>query len=170
MVQARVIAMTLLAGLPTAGCSSLEAYVAEQNRVPPPDVVAPDPIELRLAEAAEDAARALDTLARIERVRTPPPPMDSAPDAPPELQRLVSIDWTGPIEPLAARIAERAGYAFSTVGAAPSIPLIVRLAVEQRTVIDLLRSLSLQLGNRASIVLDANRRVVELRYETRPGG
>ncbi len=132
---------------------------------PEVDIIAPDPVELRLAEAAEQASAALDTLARIERVRTPPREMDPIENVPPELAQPMSIDWVGPVEPIIARLAERAGYSFATLGRRPPVEVIVRVRGEQRALIDMLRDIALQAENRANLLVDARRGLVELRYK-----
>ena len=55
------------------------------------------------------------------------------------------------------------------LGAPPPVPPVVALDVENRPVIDILRDVGLQLGSRADIRVDSNRRMVELQYAPNTG-
>lgn len=133
-------------------------------------VAEPDGVALRLADAADRASTALETLASVEQARTPGAVVTSIPDAPAELRRTISVDWVGPIEPVAQRLADRAGYKFQTLGEKPPVPIVVSLKTVQKPVIEALRDLGLQSGRRADIVVDAQRRVVEIAYAPVTGG
>ena len=62
-------------------------------------VAEPDPVALRLSAAVDKASAALQTLASVEQARNPGANLQMPPSAPVELRRMVSVDWTGPIEP-----------------------------------------------------------------------
>lgn len=132
---------------------------------PDPQLVAqPDSVTLRLAQAADRAANALDNLAAIEQVRTPTDLPPLAASAPPELRRSVTVNWIGPVEPLAKQLADRASYQLKTTGNAPETPVIVSLNVRNQAVIESLRDVGLQLGGRANLRVDAQQKIVELSY------
>ena len=133
---------------------------------PQPQLVAePDQVTLRLAQAADRAANALDTLASVEQVRTPTelPPLTA--DAPPELRRSITFDWYGPVEPLVKTLADRASYRVVVTGNAPESVIIVTLKARNETVIEALRDVGLQMGTRAQINVDANQKTIELADE-----
>lgn len=117
-----------------------------------------------LADAADKASSALEALAAIEQAQRPKIQVDTVPNAPPELARGVTIKWIGPVEPVARKMAETADYRFMTLGDEPPVPIIVNIDVENARVIDILRSIGLQLGQRADIKVDGGTRVVELHY------
>src|SRR5690242_17571822 len=73
-------------------------------------VAEPDPVALRLTSAVDKASAALQTLASVEQARNPGVSLQMPPSAPRELRRIVSVDWVGPIEPIAKSLADRAGY------------------------------------------------------------
>ncbi len=154
--------------LATGACADSGLGGVFERTAERPRVTAPDPVEERLADAADQAAGALQTLAAIEQARTPTAPVPSVANAPAELRRLVTIDWVGPIAPIAERLAERAGYSFNTIGDAPTVPIVVTLRIQDRPLIDVLRDIGLQAGNRASLAVDANLRRVEVRYGPTP--
>ena len=134
----------LLAGL-LAGCVS---WAPEPPTV---DVAArPDPAEMRLIEAAERAERALASLARALPAPDPASAMAGLDTVPAALRAPVTLDWTGPLETLAAALASRAGYRFLVAGRAPARPLIVAVEADGRPLIAVLRDAGLRAGGAAT--------------------
>lgn len=133
-------------------------------------VAEPDPVALRLAAAVDKASSALQTLASVEQARNPGISVQAAPDAPRELRRTISIDWVGPIEPLTRTLADRAGYKVQVNGDKPPVPVVVSVTAREKSVVEVLRDLGLQAGLRADIVVDTERRIVELNYAPVSGG
>ena len=127
-------------------------------------VAEPDPLGLRLAAAVDKASSALETLASVEQARNPGASVQSVPYAPQELRRTISLKWVGPMEPAIQRLADRAGYEMQVNGDMQPAPVIVTLNVTQKMVIDVLRDVGLQAGQRADVVVDPERRIVELNY------
>lgn len=144
-------------GLALIGCEALP-------RSEPQLVVEPNRVDLRLAEAADRTVKAMEVLAEVEQAKNPVPLAQRLDDVPPELRRTVTITWVGPVEPIAKRMAERAGYRFTALGAAPAIPVIVRVDVVNQPIIDVLRDIGLQMHGRGSVVLDGQNRLVEVNY------
>jgi defect-in-organelle-trafficking protein DotD len=132
-------------------------------------VAAPDRVTAMLAEAADRASIAIETLAAVEQARSPDIAVGPISDVPPELDRALTVNWIGPVEPIAMKVANRAGYAFQSVGNPPPVPIVVSLDVENKPVIDILRSIGLQLGVRADIRVDEQRRMVEVHYAPNTG-
>jgi defect-in-organelle-trafficking protein DotD len=117
-----------------------------------------------MAQAADRASVAMETLAAVEQARSPGIAVAPIADAPPELQRAMTISWTGPVEPLAKKLADRAGYSFQSMGEAPPVPIVVTVNVENMPIIDIMRSVGLQLGVRADLKVDGSNRIVEIHY------
>lgn len=135
-----------------------------------PQVVAtPDKVSAQLAEAADRASVALETLAAVEQARSPGIAVAPIESAPPELRRAITVNWVGPVETIAKTLAARASYSFNVIGNTPTAPVVVSLDVENKPVIDVLRNIGLQLGMRADIRVDATRRVVEIHYAPNAG-
>jgi len=161
--------MPAMLGLALAGCGGGDGGGSFSFLRPADDIAitAPDPVEERLANAAGEASRALATLAAIEQARTPNADVAQVSGAPAELQRAVTVQWNGPIVPITERLAQRAGYRFRVLGVAPPVPVVVNINARQMPVIEVLRDLGLQAGTRADIAVDAQSRVVEVRYRER---
>lgn len=135
-----------------------------------PVAMIPDPAEARLIEAAERAERALAALARS----LPAPVLESGlPDAdslPAALRRPVTVDWSGPIETLAAMLARLAGYRFAEAGQPPARPLIVAVEAENEPLIAVLRDAGLRAGGAATLTVDAANETVLLDWTSRALG
>lgn len=133
-------------------------------------VAEPDPVALRLSAAVDKASAALQTLAAVEQARTPSASLQMPPSAPVELRRIVSVDWTGPVEPIVRTMADRAGYQLRVNGDKPQAPLVVSIMAREKSVIEVLRDIGLQAGQRADIVVDPSRKLVEVNYAALAGG
>ena len=141
---------------------------AQETELAPPAAARPNPAETRLAEAAERAEAALTMLARIRTAETSLPVVELPLEVPVALRRPVTIDWIGPVETLAERLAAYAGYRFAVEGAGPSRPLIVAVEVRAAPVIEVLRDAGLQAGDAATLTVDAEERSVRLDWAAAP--
>ncbi|MCL4678669.1 MAG: DotD/TraH family lipoprotein [Alphaproteobacteria bacterium] len=150
------------------GCGSSSSKAAFSGGSPQL-VASPDKVTAMLAESADRASAALETLAAVERARTPATTLSPIDNVPPELARAVTVNWVGPIEPIAKTLADRAGYGFLVLGNTPSTPVVVSLDVENRRVVDSLRDIGLQLGMRGDVRVDAKSRMVEIYYAPNAG-
>jgi defect-in-organelle-trafficking protein DotD len=156
-------------------CASLVLLTAcdtparEFSNAHPQLVAQPDTVSAMLADAADRAANSLETLAAVEYARGPGVAVGPVGNAPTELRRAVTVNWVGPVEPLAKMLAERAGYNFLTVGGPPVVPVVVSIDAENTPVIEVLRNIGLQLGMRGDIKVDGSGHVVELHYPPNTG-
>lgn len=132
-------------------------------------VASPDKVSMMLANAADRASISLETLAAVEQSRSPDVSVGPIDNAPAELRRAITVNWVGPVAPIAHKLASRAGYAFQSIGTPPPVPLVVSVDVENMPVIDVLRSLGLQLGVRGDVRVDGRLRMVEIHYSPNSG-
>lgn len=170
-VAAAVLA-SVLAG-PLAGCVSWAPEPPAVDVAAQPNAAETLVPELRLIEAAERAELALALLARTLPApdggtpRDPAsrmPRLDRVPEA---LRSPVSLDWTGPVEALAAGLARRAGYRFAQAGRPPARPLIVAVEADGEPLIAVLRDLGVRAGGAATLTVDAARQTVLLDWAGR---
>lgn len=166
MVRPSSLKILLASILLLGGCETATQTFSGDS---PQLVAAPDSVSAMLADAADRAATSLETLAAVEYARTPGVAVNTIGEAPPELRRSITVNWVGPVEPITKTLADRAGYNFLTIGNTPPIPVVVSLDVENRPVIDVMRDIGLQLGMRADVKVDAERRVVEIHYAPNSG-
>jgi defect-in-organelle-trafficking protein DotD len=127
-------------------------------------VATPDSVTVRLADAADKAADALQSLSSVEQYRTPAPAPAIAPIPTDALASPLAVDWTGPIEPLLKRLAARTAYQYKTQGSPPAAPIDVTVNVADQPIIDTLRDIGLQAGSRANLTVDSNAHVIQLTY------
>lgn len=164
--MARFFPLSVLTlSLMLSACSGIDKFSNDTPQI----VAAPDNVTAMLADAADRASNALETLAAVEAARSPDAGVAPVGDAPVELRRAVSVNWVGGVEPITKTLADRAGYKFMVVGAAPPSPVIVSLDAENKPVIEILRDIGLQIGMRGDIKVDSNQRLVEIHYPPNTG-
>jgi defect in organelle trafficking protein DotD len=144
-----------------SGCESSSTSFSGGS---PQIVASPDKVTAMLADSADRASNALETLASVERARTPAASSSPLDNVPAELRRAITVNWIGPIEGITKTLADRAGYGFLVIGSTPSTPVVVSLDVENGRVVDALRDIGLQFGMRGDVKVDARRKVVEVHY------
>lgn len=124
-----------------------------------------DDAETKLVEAASSVSKSLNQLADIEMAMYPslklPHPNNPAAIG---MQHLASVDWNGPAEPLLQKIALASHYRLRVLGTKPPIPAIVSVSKKNKPLADILRDVTYQTVNKASIVVYPGSHVIELRY------
>ncbi|KTD64391.1 type IVB secretion system lipoprotein DotD [Legionella spiritensis] len=120
---------------------------------------------IKLAEAASSVSDSMLEMAKVEKVIKPPKKDNTLtiPNAY-SLQARASVDWSGPIEELTARVAKAAHYRIRVLGKAPAVPVLISLDVKDESLAEILRNIDYQAGKRASLHVYPNSQVVELRY------
>jgi defect-in-organelle-trafficking protein DotD len=166
----RAIIKISVAAFLLAGCSSWDRMWSSdssyQLEAGTPIATQPDIVSIKLAQAADRASKALDTIANIEQQKNPsvaPMQKDFA-SASPSMMQPVTLRWSGPVEQVARVLAERAGMRFRASGRAPGVPLVVNIDAFQQPILHVLRDIGLQAGSRADLLVDQNEGVVEVRY------
>ena len=126
---------------------------------------ASDPVALRIAEAADKAATALQDLARVEQTRRPPMPEPATSGAPDELQGAVTVNWVGDAEPLVRNLATRLNYDVSTYGTKPVVPVIVRVNQQNRPLVEALQTIGEQGTEFLDLIVDPVGARIEIHYK-----
>ncbi|MFJ1269444.1 type IVB secretion system lipoprotein DotD [Legionella lytica] len=150
----------LIASILLASCKSTGVFFKK-----PPVNNPSDDATIKLAEAAVSVSDSMHEMARIEKVVVPPHKDNilTIPNAY-NLQARASVDWSGPIEELTARIAKAAHYRMRILGKSPAIPVLISLTVKDQSLAEILRDIDYQAGIKAFIHVYPNSQVVELRY------
>jgi defect-in-organelle-trafficking protein DotD len=144
--------------------SVLLVAACEKNTTIIPVATEPDIVTVKLAQAADKASAALDSIAGIEKYKNPAPPSEDYSHAPPSLMQPVTLRWSGPVELVTRTLAERAGYKFRVKGNIPAVPLSVNVDVYQQPILHVLHDIGLQAGHRADLSVDAISGVIEVAY------
>lgn len=124
-----------------------------------------DDAAIKLAEAAVSVSDSMHQMAQIEK-NIIPPSLDNTLTIPNayNLQARASVDWSGPIEELIARIAKSAHFRYRVLGKSPSLPVLISLNIKDQSLAEILRDIDYQAGKKADIHVYPNSQVVELRY------
>ena len=158
-----LVTLSLLMGVLVGGCSSSRRGVSSRDR----DLQALRSAESRLADAAASVSNSLTELAAIEKSAagktSKPGGLIDAEVA--GMNQLVSIDWSGAVEPLVKKLSSVCKYKFKVLGKAPGIPVLVSITAKDRTVIDLLRDINFQSATKADIEIYPASKLIELRYK-----
>lgn len=118
-----------------------------------------------LTEAASSVSRSLVQLAEIQESAHPITQLSQGPSpASYGMGADVSIDWSGPIEPLIKQIAMVTHYRVRILGSLPSVPIVITLSESNVPIADALRDAAYQCGKRANIVVYPETKVIEIRY------
>lgn len=121
--------------------------------------------DIALTEAAVSVSNSLGKLAEIQQAMHPQARLPEPPNAARiGLSDLASVDWTGPVEPLARKVANIAHYRLRVLGRAPAIPIIVSITAKDTPLADILRDIGFQAEQQASLTLYPSSHVIELRY------
>lgn len=146
--------MTLLL---ITGCSSTTKK--------PPQNAPSDDASIKLAMAANSVSDSMLELARIQKEVTPPH-ADNTMTIPHayNMQAHATVDWSGPIDEVAMRVAKAAHYRLRVLGKKPAIPVLVNVSARDESLAEILRNLDYQAGKKADIHVYPRAKVVELRY------
>ncbi len=131
--------------------------------------VDPDPVGLRLAQAAERATQAQNKMAQIESFRTPLPTQDGLGTSLPGTAQITSVTWTGPIDQITRTLSEMAGLSFKVTGKEPPLPMIVSVNAHQEPISKILQDIGAQAGRRADLIIDPTNRTLDLHYAPTDG-
>ena len=91
------------------------------------------------------------------RVETP-----STPVVPEDLQRIVSFDWSGPLDQGVAKLAASIGYTFYTSGPPNLKPLLVSIQINSVPVYRVFHTLGEEAGASATVLVDPQTHQVQV--------
>lgn len=146
------------------GCSSTTP-VTSTNSVPTSVNPPADDAAIQLTEAATSISQSLTDLTSIEKAIAPPINCKRLPyPTSSDMNQLVSIDWSGPIEPLLRRIALMCDYKVRIIGRRPAIPVLVTISAKNTPVGYIIRDANFQAASKAGVWVYPGIRTIELRY------
>jgi len=124
-----------------------------------------DASAIQLTEAAVSVSQSLSELAAIEKTATPASKLNNLTDpSTNNLPGAVSVDWSGPVEPLLTKLGAMSGYRVRLLGVKPAIPVIITLNAKETPLAHLLRDIDYQCGHRAKLLVYPSQKIIELRY------
>lgn len=160
----KLLVVGLIAILMCGCASKTEEIKTKVITYYPQDAGAAD-ARIKMSEAAVSVSDSLNQLAAIEKATHPKeklkPPLNADSIG---LGALASVDWTGPVEPLVAQLAQAGHYKYRVVGRRPAVPVLVAVYAYNMPLGDILRDTNYQAGKKADIVIYPSQRIIELRY------
>lgn len=142
-------------------CLALTLLGCATRPVTPPVT---DDASIKLAEAAASISQSLTRLNAIEKAAFPVREKQLPYPTSYDMNQMVSIDWSGPIEPLLQRISGLCNYKLRVIGRRPAIPVLVTLSARDTPVGYIIRDANFQAGKKAVVAVYPAIRVIELRY------
>jgi len=129
-------------------------------------------VDTGINDAAQQAAASLQTIAAIEKSRYPHDatlPFSNVHS--PDLDRFVSVNWYGQIQPLLQQVANQIQYELQVYGKPPQMPILVHIddTANKTSAINVVRNADLQAGNNVEILVYPKMKVISLRYVTHGG-
>jgi defect-in-organelle-trafficking protein DotD len=134
----------LAAALLAAGCAGIQPVptTVATPGMPNPEEALQQSVQHVDAEMAE-LGRLLPTVAQAVQ-----------PVMPEDLQRLVSFEWSGPLDQAVAKLAASVGYTFFTTAPANSQPLDVAIRLSAVPAYQVFQTLGAEAGTRATVQVD----------------
>ena len=144
-----------LIALMLSGCSTLVPIAAD---VDSPGM--PNP-EVALQKSLDETSHELTRIGAIEPVRAvaAKPPIVAG-----ELDRVVSLQWDGPLDGAVKRLAETIRYRTAISGNAPEGVVNVTVDPAPRRVYDILQALGDEVGAQATVRVDQQHQLIEVIY------
>lgn len=153
MDTAKIISLAL--GILLAGCASTHTQTSPAD----------DDATVKLAEAASSISQSLSDLKGMEKATMPPINNKNLPyPTSYDMGQPISVDWSGPIEPLLQRIAWMNNYHLRVIGSRPAIPVLVTISAKNTPLGYVIRDANFQAGTKASVNVYPGIQVIELRY------
>ena len=78
----------------------------------------------------------------------------NTPVIPEDLQRIVSFQWSGPLDQAVAKLAQSVGYTFYTTAPSNAQPISVTIQISEVPAFQVFRALGEEAGTRATVQVD----------------
>ena len=154
------LALCILSGVGLTGCANNQKVYGQNQKSPEESSIRP-----QLEIIASSIEHSLLTLAETQE-----PYQNQAINTAPLITNAggmggtVTLDWSGPIEPLLQKVASYTQYKVKVLGNEPAVAVIVSVTGKKMLVADVIKSAGLQAGKRANIVVYPTTKIIELRY------
>ncbi len=162
-----IIIASAAATLALAGCEStvkneVNLHYVATNKAPAE--LNNQDAQVQLAEAATSVGKSLQQLSAMQMAATPQANVPDIDARTTGMTQTASLDWYGPVLPLLEQIGKASGYKVQVLGNAPAIPVIVSISVNNQVMADILRNVTYQVQNKASIKVYPAKKIIELQY------
>ena len=145
--------------------SLILAACAPSTETPPSG---PDPVELKLAEALADTARANAAVAKFEQSALPPAEETKTRGSQGESPEF-EINWTGPLVPLLHSLASHGGYSVEAEGDPPANPPVITVTGFRGSLADAVGKINRSLFGIGRVTVDHDQWKIKLTHAERTG-
>lgn len=159
----------LITSLLLSSCGSSKKIVDLKLKYIPADrapaQITDEQAQAQVAEAATAIGQSLQALSAVQMTIHPPQRLNKPFD--PHaigMDKMASIDWTGPAEPILKEVAYAANYRLRVIGKKPALPVLVSINIENQPLADILRNITYQIVMKATVAIYPKSRTIELRY------
>ena len=128
----------------------------------------PDPVELKLAEALADTARANANVAKIEQSALPVAEEAKPREAEGESPEF-EINWTGPLVPLLHSLASHTGYSVEAEGAPPANPPVITVTGFRGPLAGAVRKINNSLFGIGRVTVDHDQKMIRFIHADQTG-
>ena len=158
-----VLFLVVILAVGSIGCSSRQRTYS--SCIKTRDLSIKQEAESKLADAADSISVSLTELAAIEKSNQKKSKLRSPIDSEMVgMNQLISMDWSGPVEPLIRKIASICKYDVKVLGTELGVPILVSITVKNTSVADVLRDINFQCATKANIEIYPSSKIIELRY------
>ena len=118
-----------------------------------------------IRETAVTASKSIQSLSVLEHSSKPDVKKKPAPNpVKTGLDQRVTIEWTGPVEPLIEKLAKNAHYRVNFLGQKPVAPILVSVNRSNAYMADVIQDVAYQVQRFADLSIVASEKLLELRY------
>lgn len=118
-----------------------------------------------ISETALSASKSIQSLSALEHAAKPEVKKKPAPNPiKTGLDQRVTIEWTGPVEPVLEKLAKNAHYRVNLLGQPPVAPILVSVNRSDAYLADVIQDIAYQVQRFADVSVNASEKLIELRY------
>ena len=118
-----------------------------------------------IRETAITASKSIQSLSVLEHASKPDVKKKPAPNPiKTGLDQRVTIEWTGPVEPLLSKLAKNAHYRVNFLGQKPVAPILVSVNRSNAYMADVIQDVAYQVQRFADLSIVSSEKLLELRY------
>lgn len=152
-MQKKIMVLILL----LCGCTARQEQIS----------VKPDPVLMAIRDHAEQIEKDLSLLSKIKQQQNKKILDQAKVHKVPRskgFDNTISINWSGPVEPLIRMIADRVSYKFRISGKKPINPMLVNIRSIDQPVFKVLEEIGWQAGEKVGVVVDENSSTIQVVY------
>lgn len=157
-------------GLSLVGCGNSHRDVVDLNLIyittdSAPVADSSYASERDMVQSSHSVSHSLRELAAIERASRPDLRLPKTYNARQlHMTERMSVSWTGPVEPILRKVANKSHYKLIVIGVKPVIPVLVSINKKDEPLANIFHDIRYQIVEKAQVLVYPKANVIELRY------